>query len=161
VDDSTSALAGLRGWLAFLSIGLWLRPLWVLTNVAPSLVAVFTNGSWETLTNPTSPQYHPLWKPTLGLEVVSNCVIVVGGLALLVLFYQRSPRFPRWFIGLAVFVPLFVLADAWLYTRISPNEPFWDPSTIRAFSSSLVGGLIWVPYILMSKRVKATFVPHE
>jgi ABC-type multidrug transport system permease subunit len=158
VSDSPRKVAGLGGWLIFVGIGLVVRPLWILTNVAPSVVAVFTNGSWHELTTPGSPQFHPLWRVILLYELVGNLGIVLAGIWLLVLFVHRSPSFPKWFIGLAVFVPLFILGDSWLSIQIHPEEPFWDPPTILNFTRTTFSGLLWIPYMLLSKRVRATFV---
>ena len=34
----------------------------------------------------------------------------------------------------------------------------FDPETTKEFMIALIGGVIWVPYMLVSKRVQATFV---
>jgi len=138
-------------------IGLVARPLWILLNVAPSLARVISDGSWQALTTPGSPQFHPMWRTILTFELVGNLGIVIAGLWLLDLFFRRSPSFPACFIALTLFVPIFILTDAWLATQIHPDEPFWDPTTIRNMARTTMGALIWVPYMLVSKRVRATF----
>ena len=151
-------LQGLGGWLIFVGIGLVVRPLWLLTNEAPALIGLLTHGVWQSRTTPGSPEYHPLWRYTLGLELGGNLGVLLVEVWLLALFFRRSPRFPVSFIALALFLPAFILVDAWLYTRIVPEEPLWDPATIQNFSYTAVQALIWVPYMLLSKRVKATFL---
>jgi len=46
------------------------------------------------------------------------------------------------------------------FLGVFPSEPMFDPETIKEFARSLVACVIWVPYMLISKRVKATFVEH-
>jgi hypothetical protein len=52
---------------------------------------------------------------------------------------------------------LFIIADAWLGSLVLPDEPTFDPDTAREVGRSLVVVLMWVPYLLVSKRVKNTF----
>jgi hypothetical protein len=53
---------------------------------------------------------------------------------------------------------VFVGADTWLGSLVLPDEPLLDPDTARELVRSLGGTLIWVPYMLVSKRVANTFV---
>lgn len=155
---SSPKLEGFRGWLLFVGIGLVVRPIALLTNELPAVVRSFTDGTWQSHTTLGSPAYHPLSRYSMGMQLVGNLGVLLVELWLLVLFYRRSPRFPRWYIAWALFMPVFILTDAWLITRIAPAEPLWDPVTTRNFIGTAVGALIWVPYMLVSKRVKATFV---
>ena len=157
MTDTPSKLEGLGGWLIFVGIGLVVRPIWLLTHEAPSLVGLFTTGVWQANTTPGSPMYHPLWRYIFSLEVIGNLGVLLVELWLLFLFARRSTHFPRWFIALALFIPAFILVDAWLVTRIPMQGPLWDPGTIQNFGRTAVQALIWVPYMLVSKRVKATF----
>ena len=89
---------------------------------------------------------------------MGNLAFLAAGLALIVLFFLRSRRFPALFIGTAVANLLYVLGDAWLGSIVLPDEPMFDADTAREVGSSAVGVLVWVPYMLASKRVKNTFV---
>ena len=39
-----------------------------------------------------------------------------------------------------------------------PDEPFFYSETIKEIARGLITTIIWVPYMMVSKRVKATFV---
>jgi hypothetical protein len=38
------------------------------------------------------------------------------------------------------------------------NEPVFDSNTLRQFASSIIVVCIWVPYMLLSRRVRNTFI---
>ena len=37
----------------------------------------------------------------------------------------------------------------------------FDPDTTKEFVRTLIGALIWIPYMLMSQRVKETFIKDQ
>jgi hypothetical protein len=73
-------------------------------------------------------------------------------------FFTKSSNFPKWYIGIAVFSLVFIVADAFAIKLILPNESVFDPDTIKELMRSVIMVVVWVPYMLVSKRVKATFI---
>ena len=73
-------------------------------------------------------------------------------------FIAKSRDFPKWYIGIAVFSLVFIVADAFAIKLVLPSEPVFDPDTIKELMRSVIMVTIWVPYMLVSKRVKATFI---
>jgi 1-acyl-sn-glycerol-3-phosphate acyltransferase len=55
-----------------------------------------------------------------------------------------------------IFIPL----DAWLVVKVFPGEPMFNSETTKEFARSLITGVIWIPYMLLSKRVRVTFVEN-
>ena len=55
-------------------------------------------------------------------------------------------------------ISLQVLLDALAIKMVLPNEPIFDPYTVKELFQSIIAASIWVPYMLISKRVEATFV---
>jgi hypothetical protein len=73
-------------------------------------------------------------------------------------FFTKSKHFPKWYIGVAVFSLFFIVADAFAVKPVLPSEPIFDPDTVKELMRAVIMVVIWVPYMLVSKRVKATFV---
>lgn len=152
------SLEGLGGWLVLVGLGIILSPLRIIGQIFPVYSEMFSSGSWAALTTPGAEAYNPLWSPVLVGEMVINGGLVLAWIFIAFLFFSKKTVFPKWYIGILLFTQVFILIDALVIKILLPNEPVFDPETIKEVGRSLVVTLIWVPYILVSKRVKATFV---
>ncbi|MCR4348160.1 MAG: DUF2569 domain-containing protein [Sulfuricaulis sp.] len=151
-------LEGLGGLLVLVGLGIILSPILVIAQTFPIYSEMFSNGSWEVLTTPGTEAYNPLWAPILICEITINIALVFAWLFIAFLFFSKKKIFPRWYVGILLFTLVFLLVDAFSIKLVLPNEPVFDPGTSTNIIRSVVVTLIWVPYIFMSKRVKATFV---
>ena len=151
-------LEGLRGWLILVGLGIIASPIKISFQIYPVYSKLFTDGSWAALTTPGTESYHPLWAPILISEISINVALALTWLFIAFLFFAKKRFFPKWYIGIFVFTLAFMLVDAVAIRAVLPNEEIFDPDTIKELARTLVTMLIWVPYMLMSKRVKATFV---
>lgn len=149
---------GLGGWLILVVLGLILNPIRIAVFVLQTYPPIFSTGAWEAVTTPGSETYHVLWGPLLIFELLGNTALILACAGLLMLFFRRSRRFPRFYIVFAIINLIFVTLDAWLGSLVIVDEPMFDPETAKEFSRSLVTVLVWVPYMLRSKRVRNTFV---
>lgn len=154
-------LRGLGGWLVLVGIGIVLSPIRLLVTYVPMYLPIFEDGTWEILTTEGSEAYHILWAPLLIGEIIFNACMIGIFIYLIYLFFSKHYMFPKIFIGVFVVTLIFIPLDAWVVSLIIPNEPIFDPETAKEFGRSLVGALIWVPYMIVSKRVKATFAKEE
>ncbi|WP_307005536.1 DUF2569 family protein [Acinetobacter baylyi] len=50
------------------------------------------------------------------------------------------------------------MTDASLIKLILPNEEIFDSDTASELMRSIFYGMIWIPYMMFSKRVKVNFV---
>lgn len=151
-------LKGIRGWLILVAIGVVLSPIRMLAVFVPLYQEIFTNGTWEALTTATSEVYHPMWAPLLIGELGFNALMFAASIYLIYLFFSKHYLFPKVYIILVVISLVFIPLDAWFVSFIMPEEPIFDPETLKEFVRTLLVGMIWTPYMLISKRVKATFV---
>ena len=151
-------LEGLGGWLIFVGLGIVISPLRIIALIFPTYSEIFSNGSWEVLTTPGTEAYNPLWGPILIGEISINAALVIAWIFIAFIFFSKKTIFPKWYIGILLFTLTFILIDALAIKSVMPNVPVFDPETIKEFGRSLIVTLICVPYMLVSKRVKATFI---
>ncbi len=151
-------LEGLGGWLVLVGIGVVLSPIRMVSQVLPGYNAMFADGSFAAVTTPGSEAYHPLWAPLLICEIFVNCALVLVWVYIAFQFFGKKARFPALYISVFCFTIAFQVIDAWAFTLVMPGEKMFDAESSIELSRSVIGALIWIPYMLVSKRVKATFV---
>jgi multisubunit Na+/H+ antiporter MnhC subunit len=156
--ETQKNLKGLGGWLILVGIGLFATPIRLALLLATTYPPIFQSGTWDKLTSIGSDVYHPLWAPVLITEIVVNIALILTFVYLIYLFFAKHRWFPRLYIGVAVFSPIFILLDAWAGSVVVPDDEVLDPRTLKELVRALIAGAIWVPYMLVSQRVKATFV---
>jgi len=155
--ENQNVVKGLGGWLILVGAGIVINPIRLLVILALYL-PIFSDGIWEAITTVGSEAYHPLWGPLLIGEIICNMVLVAVSIYLIYLFFSKHYLFPKFFIAILVASLIFIALDAWFVKLILPNEPMFSPETTKEFARAFVVGIIWIPYMLVSKRVKATFV---
>lgn len=157
MSNEEKDLKGIRGWLILIAISIVFSPIKLLT-LLPKYSEIFSNGAWQALTTQGSEVYNPFWAPILIFEIIGNIGMLLAWLYLGYLFFSKKILFPKAYIALAIFGLVFILADAFAVKLILPNEPVFGPDTTKEVFSALFMVVVWVPYMLRSKRVKATFV---
>lgn len=136
--------SSIGGWLILVAIGLLTSPVsilyWVFAEILPGFRVV-----------PLSEVSGGL-RFYLGLDLVLNFLLLAYVIVVAVLFFQRRRIVPRLIISLYVLNLLFVLLDHFVFMTASGDQ--W----MFGIVSGVVSALIWIPYFLISKRVRATFV---
>jgi hypothetical protein len=97
-----------------------------------------------------------LLPPVGRYELIANTGMFIGVICLNVLFFRKRKTFPRYAIiylvaSFALSVIDWILVDAG--NRGTSNDDQVVFSTVRAF----LGAVIWTRYLLVSRRVEATF----
>lgn len=158
MDEEANELDGLWGWL-LLFVGLVvLKIVGVGLLIASTFLPLFRDGTWQTLTQPGSPTYHPLWKSVLLFELAGNIVIGAMAMVALALLVVRSTYAPRFSIGLLMGNFMVAAVGYFIAGQIPPvADQGADCQSLAALVRSALAMLVWVPYLLASKRVKATF----
>ena len=157
-EDGNEVRSGLGGWLILVGLGVVISPLRLLAEVLETFPPIFENGTYDLITTPGTEAYHPFWSTLIWGEISVNTVIFVASLYLAYLYFSKKSLFPKFYNWIAVGSLAFILLDAVLIKVVLPNEPIFDPDTIKEVARSGIVVLVWVPYMMLSTRVKATFV---
>jgi len=158
MNNEEENLAGIKGWLILIAIGIITNPIRIAMQMYETYTNSFSSEAWSLLTTPESPIYNPFWKPLLIGEVIIDSVVLLSTIYMVYLFFAKKSSFPKWYIALALFSFFIIIADSYALKLLMPNEEVFDHDTMKELSRSLFTIAIWVPYMLVSKRVKATFV---
>ncbi len=146
------------GWLIVIAIGLVISLLQNLNNFLQAL-SPLGGPMWVRLTDPASPRYHPYWRVALTYEAVAACLYLIVNFISIILFFGKRRLFP---ISAVVFIPsIFVLGlvDHYLAGLIpAVAESATHSKGAYVLALKFVALHVWIPYLLVSKRVKATFV---
>jgi len=157
-EPKQKSLQGIHGWLVLPLLVLIFGPLRASFLIYKLFWPIFSEGDWQNLTTATSKAYHPLWAPFLISELVCNIAIVIVGLIALWFFLRKSRLAPRWVISWLAAILILGVVDFVLANQIPAVAAQTDPESIKDLARSVIAAAIWIPYFLVSKRVKATFV---
>ncbi|MFA7946335.1 DUF2569 domain-containing protein [Pseudomonas brenneri] len=151
-------LNGLKGWLLLVMVGLFISPLRIIYEVFPAYYSFFmTEGVFEYVTTPGAEGYLPYFLTFLVSEMLFNTLLVLAYAYLLYLFFTKSYLFPQLFIVVIFASVIFIPLDAWLGSFFDSSISIDNPEIKKEMIGSLISACIWVPYMVVSKRVRATF----
>jgi hypothetical protein len=145
-------LEGIGGWVILIAIGLVISPFYILGSSVLKDVEVFSNPRIQAVFD-----NHPGLQSLIVAEIVTNLVVVAFMLVLNYLFFTKRRSFPAFFICILVFQFAFLITDTIAAHAVMPNYPL-SANAFAGILRSIVGAAIWIPYMLVSRRVKATFV---
>lgn len=152
------SVEGLGGWLIIAGLNVVLAPVLIVVKAYTGYAKMVSSGVWDAVTSPESMAYDPRWVPIVIGEAALNGVMVLVLIYIAFLFFSKRRAFPFWFIAIHVVTACLVAIDALVIQHMFPGTPMFDADVVREIVRPVVGALIWTPYLLMSKRVKATFV---
>lgn len=158
MQNETTGPRGLGGWLILPGAGLILTPFIISSQLLSDYVPIFTEGIWEMVTSPGSEAFVPGFGALVLFEILGNLFRIALAVVLLVLFFMRSHRFPMLYIAFAAFAVLFVVVDTMWARAIIQFDSEMTLDSVRDVVLSLGGALIWIPYMIRSRRVHNTFV---
>jgi hypothetical protein len=149
-------LEGIGGWLSLVTIQHLTRPIAFAINLINSGGPILNITTWRSLTDPDGTAYHPYWASTLYFETLANMLGLVFSGVLIVLFFKKRAVWRYCYIALVAFVIIVGVIDIWLMQQIPVTKSAVGGS-MRGLAGTIGASLIWVPYCLVSRRVKATF----
>lgn len=149
------------GWLILIGIGLVLSPILILVGLIGE-DGFYNANTWAVLWS----QEGVLGKPLIILvvfELLGNLLLLFYAIILVVLFFKRRSILPKLIIIYFIFYFLFHVVDFALsylivgdYLTAADNQ-----ESIKEILSAALRGAIWIPYFLISERVKDTFVKRK
>lgn len=136
----------IRGWLYLPALGLVLTILANLFSV--NMTMRFLMEHYAGISNAQ--------RAILFFELFS--FIAMFGYAIFVssLFFRKKRQLPRYYIALVVVGTVFLAIDLLLGHQYLAVPYVFD--TVNPLLRSVLGACIWIPYFLVSERVKRTFV---
>lgn len=148
--DSDRHLEGLSGWLIFMGISLVVAPFSILVGMAKNIPLVVEQRYQPFL------ESHPALHGLILFEIATNLIFVAILAALNYLFFRKKRSFPTYMVLYLSVHAVVLLADtlgahAILHSRMSAESAGEIVRTV-------VSSGIWIPYLFLSRRVKATFV---
>ncbi|MCJ7662606.1 MAG: DUF2569 domain-containing protein [Desulfobacterales bacterium] len=148
----------ISGWLILVAIGLIFTPIRLLVVIVKDLLPVLFGDAWSRLTTPGTEAYHALWAPLLIFEMVGNCLFILFPIIVAIFFSQKRTFVPTLIIILLLSNLVFVAIDYFAADLIPFVAAQEDMGSLIELIRVFIACLIWVPYFLVSKRVKGTFV---
>jgi len=141
------------GWLILIGIGLCISPIRVFMDLLNT--EVYLNGDWLVYFGGTD------FSLSIGLlliiETIFNAAVLVFLPLIIVLFIKKRSSFPRVYAIFLIVYLVFIVADSFLATAITGVNSLTSVEENQLLKSFISTGVI-VPYLLLSERVKETFV---
>jgi hypothetical protein len=154
--DAAARLNGIGGWLILLAIGHALLPLRFVKTGFALFSTTMNTSAWRALTDPIEPSYHAWWAPTLLFELFFNIAMFLFAALLVALFFTKRAAWPRAYVLFLIINLMGAILDTILVDRI-PSAAESVLTSLLGIVPIALGAIIWIPYVLFSKRVKATF----
>ncbi len=150
--------ARIGGWLFLLAFGVCLQPFFAGWNLWTTATGAFDQTLWDTFAVPASEKYEPYYAAVLTTELAFGAADFGICLFLPFLLFRHHYRFPTvmivaWCLRLAAIA--FDLVSHDLVSFFSDAD---RDTSIHEMIRLLIPMAFWVPYLLRSRRVHATFV---
>jgi hypothetical protein len=154
---STKEIEGIGGWLRIIGIGVMLSPILAIYTLYQTYFPAITDGTFNTIISSSSEQYTHILYFTI-IEIIINLLLTAALFYQLYLFFMQKSLFPKFFIWMIIINLIFIVTDAYLAHLILPNVELFDEETKSEIRRIVYEGIIWIPYMIRSKRVKNTFI---
>jgi hypothetical protein len=146
------------GFLIIVAVGLVLSFIRNLESLAWALIP-FREEVWEKLTIPGSSAYHPSWKTVLLFQIISASAIFMMTIIGMVLFFRKHRFFPTVIVIAIPLIFLVMLVSYYLeglVPAIAASQYYAKEK--RDLVMRFIALHVWIPYFVVSDRVKRTFV---
>lgn len=143
---------GIGGWLIFVLIGLVITPIRLVIIVFSDMIPLISEQTIS-LAN-----YHGLTS-LIYMEIIVNLLYASFSIFLLFYIFTKHKLFPLIIIIFFLSNFFFIILDLiFAYQIPVVQQSGMDASTMKELIRSLFCAVVWVPYFIVSKRVKNTFI---
>lgn len=146
------------GWLMCVALGLLISPLIVSYTLIDTITALTRQGVWHALVTKGAETYNPVLAYLCVFEVVWNILLLFGTILTITLFLKKDRRFPAAYIVLLVLPIVVTMVELQILSNSSVGAQLLNKDTGTSLLRSIITAVIWVTYILNSKRVDNTFI---
>jgi len=152
-----TGLVGLQGWLVLPAIGLVFRPFILVVGLWPTLRLVADHPAWVTFVDSESGGYIAGFVGGAVAEVLMGCLFAAWSVVLLVQFFGRKRSLPVSLVAYLISFPVWAAIHTVWFRQLpfATQEPL--TSDVMDLVKICVPSAVWVPYFLVSRRVKLTF----
>jgi len=154
---SGPAPGGIGGWLYLVALGVCLAPLRLAGEIVRGLRPL-QSATWHAVTTPGTSAYHPLFAPLIVGELIVNAALLVWAVALLYLFFSKRRAFVAAMMAFLIARLAVQVADLGAGLMVPMVAARIGPAAWGGLAGGGIVVLIWVPYLVKSRRVEATFV---
>lgn len=155
IEEKTKSIGG---WLVLPAIGLVLTPLVLIVQIAAN--GYFDSGLWSSFKSSGYENWMGL-NLLMGAEFAINIFLLIFTILLIILFFKKRTSIPNLmviFYLINLFIPIYeyvVYSEFFSEALLTEVE---DTESIKEIGKGILRAAIWVPYFLVSDRVKKTFV---
>lgn len=149
----------LGGWLVLIGFGLVISPFKIAYDLYTAPV-YFNNVIWSRLFDLNNTSVNMLTGLLMLFELVYNYANLILVILLTVLYFRRRSVFPRMCVFYYLLTLTVLVLDTWLSNLLTAieSDTVEKVSEMNDIARSIIGTIIWVPYLLRSERVRKTFV---
>jgi hypothetical protein len=140
---------GIKGWLILPAIGTILSPIYLSISVFKMMPTL--ENIWAAKSSISTGLL-----AFVAVETILNFAFIIGWLAAVLLLALKSRYYPKAYVVLMCGMVAFLLIDMIVSAGAYNHQPEQDD--LMSLGRTVFVAAIWVPYMLLSKRVKNTFV---
>lgn len=144
------------GWLIIPVLGLIFTPVRLVIGIINDLLPSVTDESLAPFEDPLSEFYNPGLRYMLYGEIAINVAFAIFAIIVLICLFRFKAQTPLLYIIFLSTNLFFLVFDNLLIVMLGfeNEEGFLNRDIIQI----IIGCCIWIPYFLLSERVKGTFV---
>lgn len=133
-------------------------PFLTLNSIRKTLLPFSFNETWIAISDKSLETYNPQWVNLVYFEFICNIILFLYTVLLIVLFIQKRRKYATYIIIYFISKVVFITFIMYFKTVIKgPPTPTISEISSIALRSLLFTGL-WVPYFLLSEKVRETFL---